>query len=65
MEYVKEELPHFKIFETIIRKNVAIPESQSAQQDIFTYNDKCHGAEDYMNLSKEILNVKEESLTQA
>ncbi|MEN7550435.1 ParA family protein [Rapidithrix thailandica] len=55
MEYVRESLPGFKIFNSLIRENVALTESQSAQQDIFTYNKNTHGARDYMSLAKEIL----------
>jgi chromosome partitioning protein len=46
--YVKE------VFETFIRSNVTIAEASAMNKDIFTYDDKCAGAIDYMNLSKEI-----------
>ncbi|MCS6820916.1 MAG: ParA family protein [Microscillaceae bacterium] len=45
-----------KVFKTTIRQNVALIEASTVKQDIFTYNDKSQGAEDYLNLAKEILN---------
>lgn len=44
------------VFKTVIRANVALPESTSQGQDIFTYNSNCNGAMDYMELAKEFLN---------
>ena len=48
---------HFqnKVFKTKIRDNVALAEAPSEQKDIFSYNANTNGAEDYMNLEKEIL----------
>jgi chromosome partitioning protein len=42
------------VFETMIRSNVTITEASAMHQDIFSYNDKCSGALDYMSLAKEI-----------
>ena len=49
---------HFKdkVFNTKIRDNVALAEAPSYQKDIFRYNPNSKGAEDYLELSKEILN---------
>ncbi len=55
IDYVSSSLGNFKIFESEIRNNVAIKESQLAQQDIFEYAEKSNGAIDYMNLAKELL----------
>jgi chromosome partitioning protein len=55
IQYVKKTLNNFKIFKTEIRQNVALKESQIAQQDIFTYAAESVGAVDYMNLAKEII----------
>lgn len=55
MKYVSDVLSGFKVFETHIRTNVALTESQSAQQDIFSYAGRSAGAEDYMELAKEFL----------
>lgn len=44
-----------KILKTTIRINAEIEYAQDAQQPIFSYNDKCNGAIDYINLAKEIL----------
>lgn len=57
MEYVKSSLPSFRFFETIIRENVALTEAQSAQKDIFEYAKDSIGAQDYMDLAKELLKV--------
>jgi chromosome partitioning protein len=58
MDYVKQTLPQMRIFDSMIRNNVALTESQTVQEDIFRYNDKSNGAEDYMNLANELINGK-------
>lgn len=42
------------VFKTKIRENVDISESPLRGEDIFTYSPRSIGAEDYMNLSREI-----------
>ena len=44
-----------KVFKTYIRDNVALAEAPAQRKDIFSYNPKSSGAEDYMSLCKEIL----------
>jgi chromosome partitioning protein len=44
-----------KVFKTYIRDNVALAEAPAQRKDIFDYNSKSSGAEDYLNLCKEIL----------
>lgn len=44
-----------KVFETMIRDNVALAEAPAQRKDIFSYNRNSIGAADYMNLCKEIL----------
>lgn len=48
---------HFKdsVFITKIRDNIALAEAPTQGLDIFRYNSKSNGAEDYIALSKEIL----------
>jgi chromosome partitioning protein len=48
---------HFKnqVFNTKIRDNVALAEAPAQGVDIFRYNPKSYGAEDYLALSNEIL----------
>lgn len=48
---------HFgvKVFKTFIRDNVALAEAPSSGLDIFRYNPGSNGAEDYLNLTKEIV----------
>ena len=43
------------VFNTLIRDNVALAEAPSTRQDIFAYNSRSQGAEDYLALSKEVL----------
>ncbi|MDY6968284.1 MAG: ParA family protein [Spirochaetota bacterium] len=54
IEKIKEYFEN-KIFKTPIRENISLAEAPSFGQSIFQYNAKSHGAEDYLNLSKEIM----------
>ncbi len=51
---------HFKsnVFTTKIRDNIALAEAPTQALDIFRYNAKSYGAEDYMALCKEIIKLK-------
>ena len=51
---------HFKnkIFITVIRDNIALAEAPAQGVDIFRYNPKSYGAEDYLRLCKEIAKTK-------
>jgi chromosome partitioning protein len=51
---IRESLGN-NIFYTGIRENIALAEASSFGKTIFEYKPKCHGAEDYMNLCKELL----------
>lgn len=44
-----------KVFDTFIRQNVKLKEAPDFGKSIFEYCPKCHGAEDYLKLSKEIM----------
>jgi chromosome partitioning protein len=44
------------VFDTVIRENVALAEAPAKGQTIFEYLPKSPGAEDYLALSKEVLN---------
>jgi chromosome partitioning protein len=44
-----------KVFKTYIRDNVALAEAPAQRKDIFDYNPKSSGAEDYLNLCKELM----------
>jgi len=52
-EHFKEEL-----FNTKIRDNVTLAEAPAQGEDIFRYNPRSYGAEDYLSICKEILNKK-------
>lgn len=45
------------LFQTVIRRNVRIPESQDSDSDIFAYDDTSIGAKDYMALVDEFLST--------
>jgi chromosome partitioning protein len=47
-----------KVFATAIRENIAVAEAPSFGQTIFEYAPKSHGAEDFLNLCREIVNRK-------
>lgn len=53
-----ESLPAFegRVFKTAIRVNAEIEYAQDSQQPITAYNTKCNGYDDYMSLTKEVLN---------
>ena len=57
---VKESIEnalHDKLFKTLIRDNIALAEAPAQGLDIFRYNPKSYGAEDYESLCREILAV--------
>ena len=43
------------LLKTIIRDNIALAEAPATGQDIFRYNPKSYGAEDYLALCKEVI----------
>jgi chromosome partitioning protein len=47
-----------KLFKTIIRENVSLQEAPSWGQTIFEYKPESNGATDYMNLTKEIIELE-------
>ncbi len=50
-----------KVFKTKIRDNISLAEAPSMGTDIFRYNPRCYGADDYMDLCKEIVKRHKES----
>jgi chromosome partitioning protein len=58
MEKVRERFGR-QVFNTIIRENIAIAEAPSFAQSIFEYAPKSHGAEDYLDLCKEIIKQRQ------
>ena len=53
-ESIKEGLGG-KVFKTVIRDNIALAEAPAQGVDIFRYDKRSSGAEDYLNLCKEII----------
>lgn len=43
------------VFQQTIRQNIAVQEASAQQMDIFTYDARCHAAQDYRHLAEEIL----------
>ncbi|BDD07338.1 ParA family protein [Aureibacter tunicatorum] len=56
MNYVHENFPYFKIFNSIIRSNMALSEASMISQTIFDYAPRSNGAKDYMAVTKELIN---------
>jgi chromosome partitioning protein len=48
-----------KVFKTTIRQNITLAEASAHGQDIFSFDDKCSGAEDYLNLAEEIISKEQ------
>lgn len=44
-----------KVFDTLIRDNVALAEAPAKRQDIYEYSPRSNGAEDYLSLAREII----------
>ena len=53
LQTLREERP-FEILETVIRENVKLSEAPAQRTDIFSYDPKCNGAQDYENLVTEL-----------
>lgn len=58
-QQIKEELENEfskdKVFETLVRTNIALANAQEKGMDIFNYDKRSNGAIDYSNLTKEFL----------
>lgn len=51
-DWIREQ---YEVFETSIRQTVSLEEAAALQQSIFEYNPNSNGAEDYQNLTNELL----------
>ena len=58
-EYILEQLEPYrdKTFKTVIMKNEALNQAQIAQKVIFDYDPKSTGAQDYLQLTTELLEI--------
>ncbi|BDD07566.1 ParA family protein [Aureibacter tunicatorum] len=54
-QLVSETFDDLPVFETVIRRNVALQEASFEGKDVFAHAPKSYGAEDYEALAKEIL----------
>jgi chromosome partitioning protein len=59
LERIKERFGH-KVFNSMIRVNVALAEAPSVGKTIFEYQPDSHGAKDYLRLCQEILGADHE-----
>jgi len=60
-EEVKVNLKHkYKMFNTAIRKNVALAECPGFGKDIFRYAPDSLGAQDYLSLAKEVMKMEKQ-----
>jgi chromosome partitioning protein len=57
MDSIRERFGN-KVFATAIRENIVVAEAPSFGQTIFEYAPKSHGAEDFLNLCREIVKRK-------
>jgi chromosome partitioning protein len=55
IDHLRRTLGNLRIFNTQIRQNVDLKESQLSQQDVFTYRSASNGATDYRNLALELM----------
>jgi chromosome partitioning protein len=58
-EYILEQLKPYreKTFDTVIMKNEALNQAQIAQKAIFDFEPRCSGAQDYLQLTLEFLEI--------
>jgi len=55
IQSVRQDLSDFTVYDTEIRLNAALKESQYAQRDIFSYSNNSTGAVDYQKLAQEFV----------
>jgi chromosome partitioning protein len=55
-----EKIAEDKLYSTIIRENIRVPESMINKVSVVDYDPKCNGAEDFLALAKEL--IKKEKL---
>lgn len=58
VSYLEFHFSETKPFKTKIRDNIALAEAPTRRLDIFRYNPKSYGAEDYLSLCREIVKRK-------
>jgi chromosome partitioning protein len=60
-EIFKSFQRNYRIFETVIRRNINLVEAIRSESDIFGYEPKAAGAQDFTSLCKEVLGEKADS----
>jgi len=57
-QFIDDQLENYKdnLLKTIIRKTESINQAQINEETIFTFDPKSNGVEDFLNLSKEVIN---------
>ncbi|BDD12214.1 sporulation initiation inhibitor protein Soj (plasmid) [Fulvitalea axinellae] len=56
IDFVKENYPYYRVFDSLIRQNVALIEASSQHMDVISYDNKSIGARDYLDFCKEVMN---------
>jgi chromosome partitioning protein len=51
------------VFQTAIRSNIAVAEAQAQGSDVYNYDARCNGAQDYDQLTLEVLKRHEALVT--
>lgn len=54
---VREFYQNLRVFDSQIRRNVAVTEAKTSAVDVISYAPKSNGAEDYLSLAKEMISV--------
>lgn len=55
MKDVREHYSQLRVFDAFIRRNVTLTEAKTASMDVIEFDPKSNGAQDYMDLAKELV----------
>ncbi len=55
MEAITTGMSHIRVFDTLIRRSISIPEATSTKQSIIDYDINSNGAKDYLSFAEEII----------
>lgn len=55
MDSIMQGMPHIRVFNSIIRRSISIPEATSTKQAIIDYDINSNGAKDYLDFADEII----------
>ncbi len=55
MDSIIEGMPNVRVFDSVVRRSISIPEATATKQTVLDYDIDSNGAKDYLSLAKEIL----------